>query len=148
MHALRRFLAFMATISIAYAHTIITYPGWRGNNLHTNGTVPEHNPGSLGIDFDNGTAAFPWGQQWIYPCKHDNTCDNENCQLTINHQAAACHSQRTAPNGLSTEAACQSSLDGSRATASPCSMSTSASPSLVLPLRGICHTPSYRRSSL
>jgi hypothetical protein len=70
MYKLSVFLAFLATISIAQAHTVITYPGWRGNNLHSNGTLPEDNPGSLGIDFsDNGTAAFPWGQQWIYPCE-------------------------------------------------------------------------------
>jgi hypothetical protein len=70
MYGLRTFLAILATTSIAQAHSVITYPGWRGNNLHTNGTAPEQNPGSLGIDFsDNGTSSFPWGQQWIYPCK-------------------------------------------------------------------------------
>jgi len=79
MYALRTLLALLATISIARAHTVITYPGWRGNNLHTNGTLPEQNPGSLGIDFsDNGTASFPWGQQWIYPCKHANICDHSD----------------------------------------------------------------------
>ncbi|KAI9832980.1 MAG: hypothetical protein M1826_000759 [Phylliscum demangeonii] len=31
------------------AHTVITYPGWRGNNLHTN-------------------ESFPYGMQWMYPC--------------------------------------------------------------------------------
>ena len=73
MYALRTLLAFVAAISIASAHTVITYPGWRGNNLHTNGTVPEHNPSALGIDYsDNGTVSFPWGQQWIYPCKYTN----------------------------------------------------------------------------
>lgn len=63
-------LVVATTAAISSAHTVITYPGWRGNNLHTNGTRPEDNPGSLGIDFtDNGTAAFPWGMQWMYPCK-------------------------------------------------------------------------------
>jgi hypothetical protein len=33
------------------AHTVITYPGWRGDNLITNET-------------------FPYGMQWMYPCKH------------------------------------------------------------------------------
>ncbi|TVY59447.1 hypothetical protein LCER1_G000034 [Lachnellula cervina] len=31
------------------AHTVITYPGWRGDNLITNDT-------------------FPYGMQWMYPC--------------------------------------------------------------------------------
>ncbi|KAF7560467.1 hypothetical protein G7046_g3703 [Stylonectria norvegica] len=31
------------------AHSVITYPGWRGNNLITNET-------------------FPYGMQWLYPC--------------------------------------------------------------------------------
>ncbi|PSS28292.1 hypothetical protein M430DRAFT_113882 [Amorphotheca resinae ATCC 22711] len=31
------------------AHTVITYPGWRGDNLITNET-------------------FPYGMQWMYPC--------------------------------------------------------------------------------
>jgi len=31
------------------AHTVITYPGWRGDNLVTNDT-------------------FPYGMQWMYPC--------------------------------------------------------------------------------
>lgn len=69
MYALGVFLALLSAISIARAHTVITYPGWRGNNLHTNGTLPAQNPDSIGIDFsDNGTVAFPWGQQWMYPC--------------------------------------------------------------------------------
>ena len=52
------------------AHTILTYPGWRGDNLHTNGTAPELNPGTLGIDhYENGTVGFPFGQQYMFPCK-------------------------------------------------------------------------------
>lgn len=34
---------------LAAAHTVLTYPGWRGNNLITNDT-------------------FPHGMQWMYPC--------------------------------------------------------------------------------
>jgi len=53
----------------AVAHTVLTYPGWRGNSLHSNGTLPELNPDSRGIDFyDNGTFGFPWGMEWMYPC--------------------------------------------------------------------------------
>jgi hypothetical protein len=150
MFALRTLLAFVAAISIANAHTVITYPGWRGNNLHTNGTVPEHNPEAIGVDYDNGTVSFPWGMQWIYPCKYTTTRDkniDKISQLTLNHQAAACHNQPTAPNGLSTEAVSQSNPDGSQATASPCSTSTLASTSPAGPHLGTCRTPSYHPSS-
>ncbi|KAF2162821.1 hypothetical protein M409DRAFT_57883 [Zasmidium cellare ATCC 36951] len=58
-----------ALLGLARAHTVITYPGWRGNNLHTNGTLPEDNPDTIGIDLlENGTMAFPYGMQWMYPC--------------------------------------------------------------------------------
>jgi hypothetical protein len=36
--------------SLISAHTVVTYPGWRGDNLVTNDT-------------------FPYGMQWMYPCK-------------------------------------------------------------------------------
>ncbi|ORY55697.1 uncharacterized protein BCR38DRAFT_356716 [Pseudomassariella vexata] len=39
----------LAAATLASAHTIITYPGWRGDNLITNET-------------------FPYGMQWMYPC--------------------------------------------------------------------------------
>lgn len=35
--------------NLVAAHTVLTYPGWRGNNLHDNVT-------------------FPYGMQWMYPC--------------------------------------------------------------------------------
>jgi hypothetical protein len=58
--------------SFVAAHTVIVYPGWRGNNIHTNGTVSPTDaniiPGSLGITYDNGTVGFPYGMQWMYPC--------------------------------------------------------------------------------
>jgi hypothetical protein len=70
MFSLTWLLAVITTASVASAHTVITYPGWRGNNLHTNGTVPEDNPGSRGIDYnEEGDPSFPWGMQWMYPCK-------------------------------------------------------------------------------
>ncbi|KAK5123734.1 hypothetical protein LTR85_002370 [Meristemomyces frigidus] len=62
-------VAVVAILETARAHTVITYPGWRGNNLHANGTLPEDNPDSHGIDYlENGTYAYPWGMQWMYPC--------------------------------------------------------------------------------
>ncbi len=42
-------LVALASAGLAAAHTIITYPGWRGDNLITN-------------------ASFPFGMQWMYPC--------------------------------------------------------------------------------
>jgi hypothetical protein len=42
-------LLAVAGATLASAHTIITYPGWRGNNLLTN-------------------EDYPYGMQWIYPC--------------------------------------------------------------------------------
>ncbi|KAF2795171.1 hypothetical protein K505DRAFT_240471 [Melanomma pulvis-pyrius CBS 109.77] len=58
--------------SLVSSHTVIVYPAWRGNNIHTNGTVsdtdPSIKPGSLGITYDNGTTGFPYGMQWMYPC--------------------------------------------------------------------------------
>ncbi|KAG9193317.1 hypothetical protein G6011_03352 [Alternaria panax] len=63
-----------ATWSLAAAHTVIVYPPWRGNNIHTNGTLSDTDPtipdGSLGINYhnDTGTYGFPYGMQWMYPC--------------------------------------------------------------------------------
>lgn len=51
-------------ISLVTAHTVITYPGYRGNNLIRTGTPYETN--GLG-EGPNGT--FPYGMQWMYPCK-------------------------------------------------------------------------------
>jgi hypothetical protein len=151
MYGIGTFLAILATASIAQAHTVITYPGWRGNNLHTNGTLPEQNPGSLGIDFsDNGTSSFPWGQQWIYPCKRNlSTIRYEaNRRLTLHSQAVACLNQPTAPSGPSMAVAFPSSQAGSLATASLCSTSTLASLSLETLHLATCHTQSFHLSSL
>ncbi|KAM4060981.1 GPI anchored protein [Hirsutella rhossiliensis] len=46
---LSRVLVALALATLASAHSVITYPGWRGNNLITNET-------------------YPYGMQWIYPC--------------------------------------------------------------------------------
>ncbi len=64
----------VATWSFVAAHTVIVYPPWRGDNIHTNGTLPgpeqDIPPGSLGINYikDNDTYGFPYGMQWMYPC--------------------------------------------------------------------------------
>jgi hypothetical protein len=62
-------LVVLLCASLTHAHTVITYPGYRGNNLHTNGTVAE--AGGLGVAYDtkNGSYIYPYGMEWIYPCK-------------------------------------------------------------------------------
>ncbi|KAB8233107.1 hypothetical protein ETB97_009078 [Aspergillus alliaceus] len=62
-------------LGLANAHTVITYPGYRGNNLHTNGTVEEANGLGAAIRLNSSANAtdsysliYPYGQEWIYPC--------------------------------------------------------------------------------
>lgn len=63
-----------ASWSLATAHTVIVYPPWRGDNIHTNGTVSENDPsippGSRGMNWNNDTQSYgyPYGMQWMYPC--------------------------------------------------------------------------------
>ncbi|THC91163.1 hypothetical protein EYZ11_009376 [Aspergillus tanneri] len=59
-------LVTLLCVGQSYAHTVIVYPGYRGNNLHTNGTVEEAN--GLGTAYINDSYAFPYGMQWNYPC--------------------------------------------------------------------------------
>ncbi|KNG84571.1 hypothetical protein ANOM_007884 [Aspergillus nomiae NRRL 13137] len=67
-----RWMAFLLLcLGLANAHTVIVYPGYRGNNLHTTGTVQEAN--GLGAAMspnatNNNSLIYPYGQQWIYPC--------------------------------------------------------------------------------
>ncbi|KAK7180355.1 hypothetical protein DPSP01_012025 [Paraphaeosphaeria sporulosa] len=73
MFRFAQLVSLAACASLAAAHTVIVYPGWRGNNIHTNGTVSQTDasikPGSLGINYEgNGTYGFPYGMQWMYPC--------------------------------------------------------------------------------
>jgi hypothetical protein len=42
-------LLTLLSAAVASAHVVISYPGWRGNNLVTN-------------------ESFPFGMQWMYPC--------------------------------------------------------------------------------
>lgn len=54
-------------LDLITAHTIIVYPGYRGNNLHSNGTVEETN--GLGMGLGNGSQPlWPYGMQWDFPC--------------------------------------------------------------------------------
>lgn len=43
-------LIAVTSAALVSAHSVLTYPGWRGDNLITNAT-------------------FPYGMQWMYPCK-------------------------------------------------------------------------------
>jgi hypothetical protein len=56
MFTTTRILAVIASVLLLLstggnAHNVITYPGWRGDNLITNDT-------------------FPYGMQWSYPCEY------------------------------------------------------------------------------
>lgn len=73
----RLVLAFaLFFFGLADAHTVIVYPGYRGNNLLTNGTIEEAN--GLGVASQNDSLVYPYGMQWIYPCTpyiyHRSTC--------------------------------------------------------------------------
>ncbi|KAH9874210.1 hypothetical protein IAQ61_004839 [Plenodomus lingam] len=74
MFRLTELVFIVASCSLASAHTVIVYPGWRGNNIRTNGTVsdtdPSIVPGSLGMNYHQDTESygFPYGMQWMYPC--------------------------------------------------------------------------------
>ncbi|KAE9972529.1 hypothetical protein BLS_003974 [Venturia inaequalis] len=65
-------LALAACWNSVAAHLVISYPGWRGNNLKTSGLTEEGTvpPGSLGQNYNNKTGEyeFPYGMQWMYPC--------------------------------------------------------------------------------
>lgn len=64
-----RAIALLSLLTISSAHTVITYPGWRGDNLHANGTV-EETRGLNGWNPDSTTdLLYPYGMQWTYPCK-------------------------------------------------------------------------------
>lgn len=79
MFTMHTLLAALSWAAIATAHTVITYPGWRGNNLHTNGTLPEFDPDTIGVNtYQNGSHGFPYGMQWIYPCKLRSSLVHEN----------------------------------------------------------------------
>lgn len=81
MYGIRSLVAVVVGAAIARAHTVITYPGWRGNNLHTNGTLPQQNPDTIGIDtYENGSFGFPFGQQWMYPCKIQRSLEVARCE--------------------------------------------------------------------
>ena len=66
-------LFFAAAWTLATAHTVIVYPGWRGDNLDTTSFVDQTQ--GLGVDYQNGSLVYPYGKQWIYPCESDSTLE-------------------------------------------------------------------------
>lgn len=67
-------------LGLVDAHTVIVYPGYRGNNLITNGTIEEAN--GLGAASQNGSMIYPYGMEWIYPCT-SYTNDISTCMLLL-----------------------------------------------------------------
>lgn len=65
------FVAATCLFTLVSSHTVITYPGQRGNNLHTFGT-PADTDGlgetTMGINDTNPFGQYPYGMQWAYPC--------------------------------------------------------------------------------
>ncbi|KAK9784505.1 putative FCH domain-containing protein [Seiridium cardinale] len=74
--AVRRFsneMAYTCFYTLAWlfsalvrCHIVISYPGWRGNNLIVNGSVEDTN--GLGTGISSTGEVYPYGMQWIYPC--------------------------------------------------------------------------------
>ena len=63
--------SLLSILALVSAHTVITYPGWRGDNLHSNGTVEDTDGlGTFAVD-SNQDYLYPYGMQWMYPCKID-----------------------------------------------------------------------------
>ncbi|KAK5999580.1 hypothetical protein QM012_005237 [Aureobasidium pullulans] len=58
------FAALVLNLGFVQGHTVITYPPWRGDNLVTNGTQPEHDIHALGQNYVDGQYTFPYGSLW------------------------------------------------------------------------------------
>lgn len=71
----------LLAMGLVNAHTVIVYPGYRGNNLHTNGSIEEADGLGAAFDSNNDTMAYPYGMQWIYPCMLMDICTqlSRNC---------------------------------------------------------------------
>jgi len=62
--------ALVALCTQISAHLVVTYPGWRGDNLHDSGknddgSIPDN---GLGVFYNGSDLVYPYGMQWIYPC--------------------------------------------------------------------------------
>ena len=64
-HLATMIACLLSLSSLATSHTVITYPGWRGDNLKQTGNATASN--GLGVGPDD---TYPYGMQWIYPCSY------------------------------------------------------------------------------
>lgn len=53
-------------VSLVSSHTVITYPGWRGDNLLKSGDILQEKGLGAGAN-----QTYPYGMQWIYPCTQE-----------------------------------------------------------------------------
>ncbi|KAK2733340.1 hypothetical protein FQN57_002160 [Myotisia sp. PD_48] len=70
---LTRSSLFAAILTLLFAtlvqsHTVIVYPGWRGNTLHSNGTVDDTRGLPIAPAKNGSGSLYPYGMQWLYPC--------------------------------------------------------------------------------
>ncbi|OAG44277.1 hypothetical protein AYO21_01273 [Fonsecaea monophora] len=75
----RTALTLLSLVSLISAHTVITYPGWRGDNLVSNGTTVETNglgQYAIGDSVEQQDYLYPYGMQWMYPCGGMPTSQN------------------------------------------------------------------------
>lgn len=56
-----------ALVSPVSSHTVITYPGWRGDNLLKSGDIGQEKGLGAGAN-----QTYPYGMQWIYPCTQES----------------------------------------------------------------------------
>ncbi len=88
------------------AHSVLTYPIWRGNNLRDSGrTTDDLIPvNGLGVAYDNNTQSltYPYGMQWVYPCKSPWQ-KLVKINMLMWKQAEVCRHPPTEPSGPLTE---------------------------------------------
>lgn len=116
----------VALSSLVSSHTVITYPGWRGDNLLKTGDVEAEQ--GLGVGSND---TYPYGMQWIYPCSENPFTISLKDPWLIFSKAEACEYRTIVLAGPSVAARLVSNLAGSRGTRRPSSTLISArAPSL------------------
>ena len=75
-------ITLLLSLDLVRGHSVIVYPGYRGNNLHTNGTVEGTN--GLGAAYENGSYVYPYGMEWIYPCTSPILLNKNTQYILIN----------------------------------------------------------------
>lgn len=123
-------LCLAAFSSVVSTHTVITYPGWRGDNLHTTGNVTDDAfPSGAGLGVGLGTGknnlTYPFGMQWIYPCSHLTCCTVVKTVANV-QKVEACQYRKIVLGGPSVAVRSGSNLAGSQGTPPHSSTSISA----------------------